>query len=198
MELDDKQPDVHALMGGIYLFQRQYDNAIAEGERAIAIAPNVACNKAILAQTMLFAGSFEKAITLVKSAMRLNPHYPSWYLQPLAMAYTMIEDHEKAIALNEELLNRRKEAGGNIITPLLGLAANAIFLGREDEARAYVKEILEVEPNFSLEQFQKVNFFKDPLQLKRTFEALRRAGLPEHPPLPLPDKLSILYCPLST
>ncbi|MBK5101818.1 MAG: adenylate/guanylate cyclase domain-containing protein, partial [Desulfobacteraceae bacterium] len=87
MELDDKQPDVHALMGGIYLIQRQYAHAIAEGERAIALAPNVACNKAILAQTMLFAGSFEEAITLVRSAMRLNPHYPSWYLQPLAMAY---------------------------------------------------------------------------------------------------------------
>ncbi|MFB0519851.1 MAG: tetratricopeptide repeat protein [Desulfatiglandales bacterium] len=179
MELDDKQPDVHALMGGIYLFQRQYDNAIAEGERAIAIAPNVACNKAILAQTMLFAGSFEEAITLVKSAMRLNPHYPSWYLQPLAMAYTMIGDHEKAIALNEELLNRRKEAGGNIIIALLGLAANSIFLGREDDAKAYLKEILELEPNYSLERFQKINLFKDPLQLERTLEALRRAGLPE-------------------
>jgi adenylate cyclase len=188
MELDDKQPDVHALMGGIYLFQRQYNNAIAEGERAIVLAPNVACNKALLAQTMLFAGRFEEAITLVKSAMRLNPHYPSWYLQPLAMAYSMLGEHEKAIALNEELLNRRKEAGGNIITPLLGLVANSVFIGREDEAKAYVKEILEVEPNYSLERFQKVNFFKDPLQLKRTFEALRRAGLPEHLPLPLQDK----------
>jgi adenylate cyclase len=108
MELDDKQPDVHALMGGIYLIQRQYVNAIAEGERSIALAPNVACNKAILAQTMLFAGSFEEAITLVNSAMRLNPHYPSWYLQPLAMAYSMIGEHEKAIALNEKLLNSRK------------------------------------------------------------------------------------------
>ena len=195
IELDDKQPDAHALMGGIYLIQRQYANAIAEGERAITLAPNVACNKAILAQTMLFAGSFEEAITLVKRAMRLNPYYPSWYLQPLAMAYTMIGDYEKAIALNEKLLNRRKESGGNMITPLLGLAANSIFLGREDEAKTYVREILEIEPKFSLERFQKVKFFKDPLQLKPTFEALRRAGLPERPPLPLPDKPSIAVLP---
>jgi adenylate cyclase len=195
MELDDKQPDVHALMGGIYLFQRQYDNAIAEGERAIALAPNVACNKAILAQTMLFAGNFEEAITFVKSAMRLNPHYPSWYLQPLAMAHSMIGEHKKAIALNEKLLNRRKEAGGNVITALLGLAANSIFLGRGDEAKSYAKEILEVEPNYSLERFQKVNFFKDPLQLNRTFEALRRAGLPEHPSLTLPDNPSVAVLP---
>jgi adenylate cyclase len=195
MELDDKQPDVHALMGCIYLFQRQYDNAIVEGERAIALAPNVACNKAILAQTMLFAGRFEEAITLLKRAMRLNPHYPSWYLHFLAVAYSMIGDHEKAIALNEELLNLRRSVRGNIITPLLGLAADTIFLGREDEARAYVKEILEVEPNFSLEQFQNVNFFKDPLHLKRTSEALRKAGIPETPPLPLPDKPSIAVLP---
>ena len=195
MELDDKQPDVHALMGGIYLFQRQYNNAIAEGERAIALAPNVACNKAILAQTMLFAGSFEEAVTLVKSAIRLNPHYPSWYLQFLAMAYTMTGEHEKAIASYKELLNLRRNTRGNIITPLLGLAANCIILSREDEARAYAKEILEVDPNYSLERFQKVNLFKDPSHLKPFLEALRKAGMPEEPPLPLPDRPSIAVLP---
>jgi adenylate cyclase len=197
MELDDKQPDVHALMGGIYLFQRQYNNAIAEGERAIVLAPNVACNKALLAQTMLFAGRFEEAITLVKSAMRLNPHYPSWYLQPLAMAYSMLGEHEKALESYNELLSLRRNTRGNIITPLVGLAATCIFVGREDEARAYAEEVLEVNPKFSLEFFRTANFFKDPSQLRPTLEALRRAGLPEHPPLALPDKPSIAVLPFA-
>jgi TolB-like protein/Flp pilus assembly protein TadD len=195
MELDDKQPDVRALLGGIYLFQRQYDKAIAEGEKAIALAPNIACNKAILAQTMLFAGNFERAITLVNSAMRLNPIYPSWYLQPFAMAHAMIGEHDKAIELNQELLNRQKKAGGDIIGPYLGLAVSSISLGREDDAKTYVKEILELDPNYSLGRFQNLRLFKDKLHMKRNFEALRKAGLPEHPPLSLPDKPSIAVLP---
>ena len=119
VELDDKLPDVHALLGGIYLFQRQYDKAIAEGQRAIALGPNIACNKAILARTMLFVGRFEEAIKLVKSAIRLNPHYPSWYLESLAMVYGVIGEHEKAIASYKEVLDLRRNARGNIITPLL-------------------------------------------------------------------------------
>jgi adenylate cyclase len=195
LQLDDKLPDVHALLGGIYLFQRQYDQAIAEGQRAIELGPNVACNKAILARTMLFAGRLEEAIKLAKSAMRLNPHYPSWYLESLGMAYGVIGEHEKAIAFYKELLRLRREARGNILTPLIGLAANSIILGREDEARTYAGEILEANPDFSIEWFQKLNLFRDPSYLKPFLEALHKAGLPEHPPLPLPDKPSIAVLP---
>ena len=195
VRLDDELPDVHALLGGIYLFQRQYDKAIAEGQRAIALGPNIACNKAILARTMLFAGRAEEAIKLVKSAMRLNPHYPSWYLESLAMVYGVIGEHEKAIASYKKLLNLRRHARGNIITPLLGLAGNCVILGQEDEARAHVGEILELNPGFSLEWFQKVNLFKNPSHLKPFLEALQKAGLPEHPSLPVPEKPSIAVLP---
>jgi tetratricopeptide (TPR) repeat protein len=179
VQLDDKLPDIHALLGGIYLFQRQYDKAIAEGQRAIALGPNIACNKAILARTMLFAGRFEEARKLVKSAMRLNPRYPSWYLDSLAMAYGVMGEHEKAIGSYRELLNLRRNTRGNIVTPLLGLAANCMILGREDEARTHAGEILEVNPAFSLEWFRKVNLFRDPSHLKPFLEALHRAGLPD-------------------
>jgi adenylate cyclase len=195
LALDDKQPDVHALLGGIYLFQRQYEKASAEGEKAIRLGPNIACNHAILAQTMLFSGRFEEAIGLVKKAMRLNPHYPSWYLEPLATAYGMIGRHKEAIAAFKGLLSRRRKAGGQLITPLLGLTANSIMLGLEEEARSHATEVLKIEPSFSLEWFRQVTFFRDPVHLERTLEALRKAGLPEKPPLPLPDKPSIAVLP---
>jgi adenylate cyclase len=197
MNLDDKQPDVHALLGGIYLLQRQYENAITEGERAVALGPNIACNQAILAQTMLFSGRFEDAIKLVKKAMRLNPYYPAWYLEPFAMAYGMIGHHEKAIKAYTKLLNRRRKDRGNSITPLLGLTINCMLIGQEDEARAFAEEIMEINPNFSLEWLQKATNFKDPLYLNKPLEALRKAGLPDKPPLPLPDKPSIAVLPFT-
>ena len=38
--LDDSLPGAHALLGIVYAQKRQYDQAIAEGERAIALDPN--------------------------------------------------------------------------------------------------------------------------------------------------------------
>jgi adenylate cyclase len=197
MNLDDKQPDVHALLGGIYLYQRQYENAIAEGERAVALGPNIACNQAILAQTMLFSGRFEDAIKLVGKAIRLNPYYPAWYLEPLAMAYGMIGQHDKAITAYTKLLIRRRKDRGNVITPLLGLTINCMLIGQEDEAKAFAEEIMEINPSFSLEWLQKVTNFKDPLYLNKPLDALRKAGLPETPPLPLPNKPSIAVLPFT-
>jgi adenylate cyclase len=107
----------------------------------------------------------------------------------------MMEDHEKSIMYYKELLNFRRNARGNIITPLLGLAANYIYLGREDEARAHAGEILAVNPDFSLEWFRKVNLFKDSSHLTPFLEALTKAGLPDTPPLQLPDKPSIAVLP---
>src|SRR5713101_6036147 len=40
--LDDSQPLAHALLGAIYLYKRQHEQALAEGHRAIALDPNFA------------------------------------------------------------------------------------------------------------------------------------------------------------
>ena len=60
--------------------QQQYDQAIAEGERAIALDPNNADSYAVQADALNFAGRPEEALRAVEQAMRLNPHYPPWYL----------------------------------------------------------------------------------------------------------------------
>src|SRR5205814_2376615 len=54
--LDDSLPIAHALLGQVYHEKKQYDQAIAEGERAIALDPNSADSYAFQAQALLFAG----------------------------------------------------------------------------------------------------------------------------------------------
>jgi adenylate cyclase len=68
-------------------------------------------------------------------------------------------------------------------------------LGREEEARAQVQEILSLEPTYSLERVRRFTPYKDPAHLERWLTALRKAGIPEKPPLPLPDKPSIAVLP---
>jgi adenylate cyclase len=75
------------------------------------------------------------------------------------------------------------------------LTSTYAYAGREEEARAAAKEILRINPKFSIEQFVRASPQRDANARERFAQALRNAGLPEKPPLPLPDKPSIAVLP---
>jgi len=70
-------------------------------------------------------------------------------------------------------------------------------LGREEEAKEHAREALKMNPKLSLEGLRKgyYSHYKDPSHPERFLSALRKAGLPEKHPLPLPDKPSIAVLP---
>jgi adenylate cyclase len=185
----------HRLLVSLYTMQRQYDMAIAEGERAIALGPNDAEAHSGLAYTLHYAGRFEDAIVHIKKAMRLRPYYPPFYLMFLADSYFMVGRYDESIAVNKQLLERARKGEWPIYSPHLGLAANYMLLGQEEEAQFHAAEVLRTNPKFSLEVFGSRNPYKDPADMERWLDSLRRAGLPEKPPLPLPDKPSIAVLP---
>jgi adenylate cyclase len=175
--LDDSSPDVHCLLGGIYLMQKQHEQAIAEGKKSIALAPNSATSHILLAETMYNVGRFEEAIVLVKKAMRLHPYYSAWYLSTLADSHAMAGHYEEALAVNKQLLDRSLKGEYPPLWVHVSLAANYIGLGQEKQARAHAAEVLRIDPNFSLEMWSKAIFFKYPSHLKRFLDYLRKAGL---------------------
>ena len=93
-------------LGSVYLWKKQYDQAIAEAERAIALDPNIAEAYTWLGETLNFAGRPEEAIGLIEKAMRLNPHYPPFYLFFLGQAYHLTGRYEEAIAAYKRALTR--------------------------------------------------------------------------------------------
>lgn len=188
LSLDESNPDIHALLGVIYLFQRKYEQALAEGEKAIALGPNSAENHAILAMTKYYVGSWEDAIALNEKAMRLSPYYPSWFLLYMGDAYGFLGMHEKAIATLEKLVERRRRSGEALIGPLIGLTWNYALSGQVEEAQARAAELLRINPSFTLEYVHKENFFKNPAHLERILDALRETGLPEQAAVSSPEK----------
>jgi len=79
LALDDSLPIAHSLLGYVQAQQQQYDQAIAEEERAIALDPNNADSYARQADVLNLAGRSEDALRSMEQAMRLNPRYPPWY-----------------------------------------------------------------------------------------------------------------------
>jgi adenylate cyclase len=83
--LDESLPGPHAILGLMYVWQKQHNLAIKEAERAIALDPNLDVGYAWLGGILGFAGRPEEGIPMVERAMRLNPRYPVWYLLHLGL-----------------------------------------------------------------------------------------------------------------
>ena len=173
LDLDDSLPEAHSLLGNVYLWKKQYEQAVVELEKSITLDPNGADGLADLGNILNWAGRPEEGIELVKKAMRLNPLYPAYYLFHLGHAYFLTGEYEEAIAAFKRLLNRNP----NFRPVHTYLVASYSELGREKEARAKAEEISRINPNLCLGALRQRFPYKDQTVLERLFDALRKAGL---------------------
>ena len=115
--------------------QGKYDEALAEGEKAVAMEPNAAVHYARLATVFRYAGRPNEAIANVKKAMRLNPYYPAWYLIDLAAAYDMAGQYNEALATWNKLLERSLKGEFFPLFVHEWLAITYVSLGQMEKAR---------------------------------------------------------------
>lgn len=115
----------------------------------------------------------EEGITLIEKAIRLNPIPPDHYLNFLGNTYSFLRRYEDAIEVFEVVLKR---SPNNLGTHLMLTAAYS-GSGREEEARQQAKELLRLDPTFSLEQYAEIPWIKDEAEAERFIDLLRKAGL---------------------
>jgi adenylate cyclase len=166
---------------------RKYDKAIEEGERALELNPNSADAYAWMSMSLRHSDRLDDALISIKKALRLSPFPPSMYLLYLGHIYRDSAMFEEAIPAYEKVVARQPE---NIFAHV-GLASSYSLMGREQEAKAAAAKVLEINPKFSVAHYAKTWPGKDQTIKDRFIDSLRKAGLPEHPPLKLPDKPSI-------
>jgi len=111
----------------------------------------------------------------------------------LGRAYRDAGRYEEAIGEIRKAINRTPDS----FFAHFGLAATYSLAGRDEEARAEVAEVLRIVPTASLERSAKSLPYKNKADTDRIIDAMRKAGLPEKPPLPLPDKPSIAVLPFT-
>ncbi|MBW2580476.1 MAG: tetratricopeptide repeat protein, partial [Deltaproteobacteria bacterium] len=178
LAVDDSNAEAYCLLSVVYMSRRQHDKAVAYGERALALAPNFTDITATIAIPFMYSGRPEEAIEMVKNAMRLNPYYPAWYLPVLGFAYRFTGQYEEAIALLETW---RARANPRSAIPHLFLAITYEEAGRGEEAQIAVAEILKRKPKASITGYLKAKTFpyKNPADIEKVVDLLRKAGLPE-------------------
>jgi adenylate cyclase len=176
VERDDDEAWGHWAMGGYAIFKLvQHDRAIAEMQRALELNPNDADVITDYASFLSYAGRAKEAIEWALKAMRLNPHYPSWYVMQLGPIYYDARRYGDAIVTLDGLRDLET------IFIDLYLAASYAQLGHEGKARKVIEHALKIQPGATIEGWatsEKLPY-KNPSDLEHLRDGLRKAGLPE-------------------
>ena len=171
--LNDALPGGHTTLGYVYLAQKQYELAIAEMKRAIALDPNFAWGYTALAEVLGWMGRPEETLQMVEQALRHKPLTVDENLSSIGGAYLLAGRPAEAIAPLKQYISRYP----HILGAHLGLVSAYSQLGQVAEARAEAAEVLRINPNYSLEIHKQRVPLKDPAMLERDLAALRKAGL---------------------
>jgi len=145
---DDSLPDAYRLLSQIDVYKGgHYDRGLADAQRAIALDPSSAFGYFLLADDLDLAGKPEDAIESLNKAIRLDPRNRDWYLVELAFAYTLMGRYAEAVPLLKRHLARYpNEMGGHWL-----LTVANVELGRMDQARAELAQVMRVSPQLTLD-----------------------------------------------
>ncbi|MBW1713210.1 MAG: tetratricopeptide repeat protein [Deltaproteobacteria bacterium] len=173
LSLDETLSEAHILMGWVYLWRKQHDQAIAALEKAIDLNPNDAQAFANLAEVLVWAGQPQEAVKLVRKAMRLDPRNSLEYSGIMGKALLFTDQVNEAVKLLQEVI----EVQPTNLPVMFSLAGAFARAGRLEEARSTMKRILEAAPGYSLEMARQRLPFKDPDTLEDVLDVFRQAGL---------------------
>ncbi len=170
IDLDPTYAEAYGHLGFTYTMIGEHDKAVANAERAAALNPNSAYAHMRMGHTLRFAGRYEEAIPEYKKAIRLNPIPPTNYLFGLGSAYCWTGQYEEAIKWCEKAVRQDPDS---FLTRLIMTQVYSES-GRLEDARAEAKEVLRINPKFSVDKFEKAITSSNKEQ---GMAALRKAGL---------------------
>lgn len=188
LDLGDISGFSHLMLGHMHLMKREHDQALALSEQALQERPSCQAAWGLTANILNYSGRPEEAIPLAKQSLRLSPVAQTFFPEVLATSYYLCGHFEEAMtAANGALALAPDSLHARVV-----LAASLVETGRMDAAREAAREILSIEPGFTLERFSASQPYRDPGALKRIVDPLRKAGLSggEDPGSPLHPKLA--------
>ncbi|NCF80000.1 MAG: adenylate/guanylate cyclase domain-containing protein [Proteobacteria bacterium] len=174
--LDPRDPIGLYHAGHVHSMLGQHDVAISKSEEAIALNPNDAFSRYFLGSALHAAGRSEDAIPHIDHAMRLSPRdvWLTGMLTSRAFVLFDLERYDEAFgwAQRARLSPNPRSMTFAIWTAVL------MKLGRQEEARAALKDLLAHAPGMSCAKYRE-NPFGGPEAMGRLVDTLREAGLPE-------------------
>jgi adenylate cyclase len=155
----------------------QRGQAIVSAERGIELDPSMPGPYRILGLLLAFAGRPDEGIAKIETGTRLDPRNPWMWMdfQMLATAHLVAERFAEAVDAAQRSLQHNPDDHNTHALLAIGYA----HLGRIEEARAAFREVLRLQPDYSLAGAKQVFAGADEEFVERLVAGLRRAGLKE-------------------
>lgn len=113
---------------------------------------------------------------MINRYMRLDPLHAPFASGLLGHAHYMLKEYAQAISLLCDCVSRSPKTRGGRLT----LIATYAQMGKVEEARAAVAELMRIEPDYTIGATSRAMVtFKNPDDDQHFFEGLRKAGLAE-------------------
>jgi TolB-like protein/class 3 adenylate cyclase/tetratricopeptide (TPR) repeat protein len=167
--------EAYTTIGYVRTFQRRHEEAVAAGDKAIALSPSGADAYHMAGMYHGYAGNFRKAALYEEQAQRLSP---------IGFNVSMVDEARARFHLGE--FTAARDTALRVLTEKpRWLTAHSVLvaalwsLGSEDEARVVAKELLVRHPDFSVSRWARGLPYRRQEDLDTLVNPLRMAGLPK-------------------
>ncbi len=177
ISLDANDAEPHWMVSLGMLFDRQYDLAFAEAERAVELNPNLAMTYCARSFTGVLGGRPEDGVADALKALRLSPQDPFRFifLDALSLSHYTSRNYEAAADAAMQLTAAAPEHPFGYFV----FAAACGQLGRSQEARHALRQGMQYQPDVSKEFIDASTPFRNAADLEHLMGGLHKAGLPE-------------------
>ncbi len=170
LEHDPTSFFAYIVLANVHNARGEFEEALASADKAIELNPNFDVPHGIRGLALVGQGRPLLAMQSMRRALRLNPKPGHSVMAGLLGAVNYGAGHtERAV----EHWEQSRSANPDMIIPRIGLTAHYESVGRHQEARTLVQEILRVNPNLTAEVANSMFLRRDEWP-----KLLRRAGLP--------------------
>jgi DNA-binding SARP family transcriptional activator len=174
---DDQDAVARFALGRAHLARGDYRRSITELEQAIELNPSMAQAHCGLGDSLAYMGRADEAIPNFEEAVRLSPHDPHRWAFSMYAAIACIFNGEYEQA--EDWARKSVSVANSHYLANAAMASVLGHLGRAEEAREAVQDLLELKPDFTCDfARERLFYLRDEAQIDRYVEGLKLAGVP--------------------
>ena len=165
----------HIVLACVNLMNRQYEEALETCYKAFELRPACPMANMHLANVLHYSGRSAEAVAYIKDALKILPINPPWFHLLLAAAYREVGNVEESVTTAKNLADRLPEH----LDALLSLCCSYKFAGMQEEANKTAKEVVAIEPGFSVSRYIEAQpyKYKDQDTESRVIKSLVDSGL---------------------
>jgi tetratricopeptide (TPR) repeat protein len=172
---DSEDAWAHYALASVYLFEKRFDDCIAEFELALELNPNFSPARGLYGLALAYRGRWEEGDDAAREALWFSPRDPfaAIYCGVAAYCQYVGGNYEEAMRMSREALRQRSDfVGAHRV-----LTAAAALAGQADVAKSALADLRLAQPGISLDWIDEQMPWENDIDRQHYLKGFRAAGL---------------------